>query len=175
MRVLSCSARPWFGAVTCVSHCDARARARCRLPSNGSADLRSRPCAPRMRSGTPRASCWSTLHDKHATAPRRCACSSSGICLVKLRSEYRYVAAGASMASCKRAVLPSHGAISSSLLTGGHMTPRNPRLIQFQINHNISCFRVHARPFVFRASMVRRSDLCVSLRCARTRAVPFAV
>ena len=25
--------------------------------------------------------------------------------------------------------------------------PKNPRLIQFQINHNSSVFRVHARPF----------------------------
>ena len=70
MRVLSCSARPRFGAVTCMSHvlrC-ARARARCRLPSNGSAGLRSRPCAargtPRLHSGTPRASCSSVSADR---------------------------------------------------------------------------------------------------------------
>ena len=70
MRALSCSARPRFGSVTCVSHvlrC-ARAHAQSRLPSNGSAGLRSRPCAargtPRTRSGTPRASCSSVSADR---------------------------------------------------------------------------------------------------------------
>ena len=72
----------------------------------------------------------------------------------------------------------------------GQDVPENPRLIQFQINHNFSVFRVHARPFArvqfssrpcaslhpcahFRVphAVVRRSDLrvsCVAVR-ARTR------
>ena len=32
-------------------------------------------------------------------------------------------------------------------LMAGQARPENPRLIQFQINHNFSVFRVHARPF----------------------------
>ena len=67
--------------------------------------------------------------------------------------------------------------------------PENPRLIQFQINHNFSVFRVHARPFArvqfssrpcaslhpcahFRVphAVVRRSDLRVSCVAVRARA-----
>ena len=70
VRVLSCSARLRFGAVTCVSHvlwC-AHACAQHRLPSSSSAGLRSCPCTargtPRMRSGIPRASCSSVSADR---------------------------------------------------------------------------------------------------------------
>ena len=70
MRILSCSAHPRFGAVTCVSHVLWCARARCRLPSDGSAGLQSRPCpacgTPCMRSGTPRASCSSVSADRRS-------------------------------------------------------------------------------------------------------------
>ena len=74
----------------------------------------------------------SKLCDKHATAPRRCAGSSSGVCSVKSCSESCHMVAGAAMASCQCTLLPSHAVTSSSLLTQKSPFNTIPNQSQFQ-------------------------------------------
>ena len=44
-------------------------------------------------------------------------------------------------------VPPCGGRRGHGILPAHFAAPKNPRLIKFQINHNFSVFRVHARPF----------------------------